>query len=124
MWKRDLTKDLLKHALKLLLCCMWTDFLPRFEIYTNFNTLIRAEVLIRGLIFALKCSSEKSLKFYDCTYNVRVHSQLNYVFCGNMQKQYIKEETLKRLEVDEEVLGEFFREIITPAVSADVLYRN
>ncbi|KAG0632101.1 hypothetical protein M758_1G304000 [Ceratodon purpureus] len=31
------------------------------------------------------------------------------------QKGHIKEETLKRLEVDEEVLGEFFREIITPA---------
>lgn len=31
------------------------------------------------------------------------------------QKVHIKEETLKRLEVDEVVLGEFFREIITPA---------
>jgi hypothetical protein len=27
---------------------------------------------------------------------------------------------LKRLEVDEEVLGEFFREIITPAVSTNL----
>ena len=27
---------------------------------------------------------------------------------------------MKRLEVDEEVLGEFFREIITPAVSIGV----
>lgn len=39
------------------------------------------------------------------------------VCCDELQKAYIKEETLKRLEVDEEVLGDFFREIITPAVS-------
>ncbi len=32
------------------------------------------------------------------------------------QKNYIKEETLERLKVDEEVLGEFFRDIISPAV--------
>lgn len=38
-------------------------------------------------------------------------------FCVYLQKVHIKEETLKRLEVDEVVLGEFFREIITPAVS-------
>jgi len=39
-----------------------------------------------------------------------------------LQKGHIKEETLKRLEVDEEVLGEFFREIITPAVSIDIYF--
>jgi hypothetical protein len=33
-----------------------------------------------------------------------------------VQKNYIKQETLERLKVDEEVLGEFFRDIISPAV--------
>jgi hypothetical protein len=32
------------------------------------------------------------------------------------QKNYIKEETLERLKVDEEVLGEFFRDVLNPAV--------
>jgi exocyst complex component 3 len=32
-----------------------------------------------------------------------------------VQKNYIKQETLERLKVDEEVLGEFFRDIISPA---------
>ncbi|CAK9200944.1 unnamed protein product [Sphagnum troendelagicum] len=32
-----------------------------------------------------------------------------------IQKNYIKQETLERLKVDEEVLGEFFRDIISPA---------
>jgi exocyst complex component 3 len=31
------------------------------------------------------------------------------------QKNYIKEETLERLKVDEEVLGEFFRDVLNPA---------
>jgi hypothetical protein len=44
------------------------------------------------------------------------------VCCDELQKAYIKEETLKRLEVDEEVLGDFFREIITPAVSWAIYY--
>jgi exocyst complex component 3 len=32
-----------------------------------------------------------------------------------IQKNYIKEETLERLKVDEEVLGEFFRDVLNPA---------
>lgn len=48
------------------------------------------------------------------------NDQLRRTCSGYLQKGHIKEETLKRLEVDEEVLGEFFREIITPAVSTDV----
>ena len=36
---------------------------------------------------------------------------------SSLQKGYIKEETLKRLEVDEEVLSDFFKDVISPAVS-------
>ncbi|CAM6002290.1 unnamed protein product [Sphagnum balticum] len=36
-------------------------------------------------------------------------------FGGCQTKNYIKQETLERLKVDEEVLGEFFRDIISPA---------
>lgn len=39
-----------------------------------------------------------------------------------MQKNYIKEETIERMRLDEEVLMDFFREYLSVSVSADLCF--